>query len=87
LLWHLQIGRERCSVGNPKWQCSLSQPSKGSAAHRLTDKVVEATKIAQARAPHLLINGELQADTALVPEIADKKIRLMSNISADCNLW
>ncbi|MFW6271276.1 MAG: phosphate acetyltransferase [Bacillota bacterium] len=51
----------------------LSFSTKGSAKHELVEKVKKATKIAQKKAPELLIDGELQADTALVPEVAAKK--------------
>jgi phosphate acetyltransferase len=51
----------------------LSFSTKGSAKHELVDKVISATKIAQGMAPELMIDGELQADAALVESIGQKK--------------
>ncbi|MFQ6133571.1 MAG: phosphate acetyltransferase [Armatimonadota bacterium] len=51
----------------------LSFSTKGSASHPDPDKVIKATEIAQAKAPQVLIDGELQADAAVVPQVADIK--------------
>ena len=51
----------------------LSFSTKGSARHELVDKVISATKIAKEMAPDLMIDGELQADAALVEAISVKK--------------
>lgn len=51
----------------------LSFSTKGSAKHEMVEKVIEAEKIAKEIAPDLMIEGELQSDAAIIPEIGKKK--------------
>lgn len=51
----------------------LSFSTKGSAQHELVDKVAEATRLAQEKAPDMAFDGELQSDAAIVEKIAAKK--------------
>jgi phosphate acetyltransferase len=51
----------------------LSFSTKGSAKHEAVDKVVEAFNIAKEMDPEMIIDGELQADAALVPSVANSK--------------
>ncbi len=60
-------------TGNDAKVAMLSHSTKGSAKHADVDKVVEATRIAKELRPDLAIDGELQADAAMVPSIASSK--------------
>jgi len=63
----------------------LSFSTKGSAEGRWIEKVREATKIAKEKAPHFLIDGELQADSAIVKEVAKIKAP-QSEIAGSANV-
>jgi len=51
----------------------LSFSTKGSAQHEFVEKVIQATEIARTMEPHLNIDGDLQADAAIIPAIGQKK--------------
>ena len=63
----------RSLVGSKPIIAMMSHSTKGSAKHALVDKMVEATRIAHEQYPHLVLDGELQADAALVPSVAKSK--------------
>ena len=63
----------RALIGAEPRVAMLSFSTKGSASHKLIEKVVEATKTVKVRVPDLNIDGELQADAAIVPSVAVKK--------------
>lgn len=63
----------RLLLDQPARVAMLSFSTAGSASHPAVDKVRRATALARELAPDLVIDGELQADAALIPEVASRK--------------
>ena len=64
----------------------LSFSTKGSASSPSVDKVKEAVEIARSRRPELAIDGEFQADSAIVPGVAAKKVKDDSPVAGKANV-
>jgi phosphate acetyltransferase len=64
----------------------LSFSTKGSARHPRTEKVLRALAIARGRNPQLAIDGELQADAALIESVAKKKLKQASTVAGRANV-
>jgi phosphate acetyltransferase len=64
----------------------LSFSTKGSATHERVDTVLKALEIVHERRPELLIDGELQLDSAIVPEVAARKVKGESPVAGKANI-
>ena len=71
-------------VGKESKIAMLSYSTYGSAKSELTQKVIDATKLVKERYPELKVDGELQLDAAIVPEIAASKAK-DSKVAGKCN--
>lgn len=73
-------------LGEPARVAMLSLSTCGSASHPHVEKVTAALALAKARDPALLIDGEFQADTAIVPQVAAKKVKHDSPVAGQANV-
>ena len=73
-------------LGVPARVAMLSFSTHGSARHDRVEKVRQAVEIARARAPGIAIDGELQADAALVPRVAALKVKSSSDVAGRANV-
>jgi phosphate acetyltransferase len=64
----------------------LSFSTKGSAGHERVDTVLKALEMVRERRPDILIDGELQLDAAIVPEVAAKKVKGDSPVAGKANI-
>ena len=64
----------------------LSYSTCGSGSGELVDKVTSAIKIAKEKRPDLKIDGEFQLDSAIVPEVATKKVKRESEVAGKANI-
>jgi phosphate acetyltransferase len=76
----------RALMGTDPRVAMLSFSTKASASHARVDKVVQATAFARQREPGLFIDGELQADAALVESVAQRKVREPSEVAGRANV-
>jgi phosphate acetyltransferase len=70
----------------PPRTAMLSFSTRGSASHADVEKVTTALQIVRGRNPDLMIDGEFQADSAIVPAVAAKKVATDSPVAGQANV-
>jgi phosphate acetyltransferase len=73
-------------LDEPPRVAMLSFSTQGSAAHERVELVTRALEIIRQRAPSASIDGEFQADTALMAKVAAKKLKCPSDVAGNANV-
>ncbi|MCL5674565.1 MAG: phosphate acetyltransferase [Candidatus Omnitrophica bacterium] len=73
-------------IGEEPKVAFLSFSTKGSANHPLVDKVTQAVQLAKSKDPTIDLDGEFQADTALVKQVAEKKLKESGSVAGIANI-
>ncbi len=76
----------RALLDEPPRVAMLSFSTKGSASHDRVARITEALRIARHKAPEMVIDGELQADAALVADVAARKLKQPSPVAGRANV-
>ena len=76
----------RALLGEEPRVALLSFSTKGSARHAKTEKVLKALEIVKQHSPDLLVDGELQADAAIVEAVAKKKLKEVGPVAGRANV-